>query len=128
MYLIKKNPWNFKEYIYDINLEDIQFDRFNQNLHDNNTLPQVIDPYVCGYCNTRFCSRNRLFYHLAFMGIDTRDSNIIEEKKEIKDRVVKKRRNKFNKWRQKRLEKDHNRANKRSRLNDLEISIDRLNL
>jgi len=130
MYLIKTNPWNHKDYIYDINQENINSDMFNQNLHDNNALPQVIDPYVCGYCNTRFCSRNRLFYHLAFMGIDTRDSSKIEEEPEIKDQVVKnrKRRQKFTKWTQKRLEKDNLREIKRTKLNDLEMTIKRLSL
>jgi siroheme synthase (precorrin-2 oxidase/ferrochelatase) len=130
MYLIKTNPWNHKDYIYDINQENINSDMFNQNLHDNNALPQVIDPYVCGYCNTRFCSRNRLFYHLAFMGIDTRDSSKIEEEPEIKDQVVKnrKRRQKFTKWTQKRLEKENMREIKRTKLNDLEMTIKRLSL
>lgn len=131
MYLLKKNPWNHKDYIYDINKDNINSDMFNQNLHDNNALPQVIDPYVCGYCNTRFCSRNRLFYHLAFMGIDTRDSNIEEiSEPEIKDQVVKnrKRRQKFTKWTQKRVEKDNLREIKRTKLNDLEMNIKRLSL
>lgn len=129
MYLIKTNPWNHKDYIYDINQDNINSDMFNQNLHDNNALPQVIDPYVCGYCNTRFCSRNKLFYHLAFMGIDTRDSNI-EEKPEIKDQVVKnrKRHQKFMKWTKKRAEKDIIRETKRTKLNDLEMNIKRLSL
>lgn len=130
MYLIKTNPWNHKDYIYDIHLEKINSDMFNQNLHDNNALPQVIDPYVCGYCNTRFCSRNKLFYHLAFMGIDTRDSNIESLEPEIKDQVVKnrKRRQKFVKWTKKRVEKDMIRNIKRAKLNDLEINIKRLSL
>lgn len=130
MYLLKKNPWNHKDYIYDIHLEQINSDMFNQNLHDNNALPQVIDPYVCGYCNTRFCSRNKLFYHLAFMGIDTRDSNIESLEPEIKDQVVKnrKRRQKFVKWTKKRVEKDMIRNIKRAKLNDLELNIKRLSL
>ena len=130
MYLLKKNPWNHKDYIYDIHLEKINSDMFNQNLHDNIALPQVIDPYVCGYCNTRFCSRNRLFYHLAFMGIDTRDSNIESLEPEIKDQVVKnrKRRQKFVKWTKKRVEKDMIRNIKRAKLNDLELNIKRLSL
>lgn len=129
MYLIKTNPWNHKDYIYDITQENINSDMFNANLHDNNAFPQVVDPYVCGYCNTRFCSRNRLFYHLAFMGIDTRDSNI-EEKPEIKDQVVKnrKRRQKFMKWTRQREEKDIIRETKRAKLNDLDMSIKRLSL
>lgn len=132
MYLIKTNPWNHKDYFYDIHLENINSDMFNKNLHDNDTLPQVIDPYVCGYCNTRFCSRNKLFYHLAFMGIDTRDSSKIEEilELEIKDQVVnkRKRRQKFTKWTKKRLEKDTIRNTKRVKLNDLELNIKRLSL
>jgi hypothetical protein len=64
------------------------------------------------------------------MGIDTRDSSKIEEEPEIKDQVVKnrKRRQKFTKWTQKRLEKDNLREIKRTKLNDLEMTIKRLSL
>ena len=40
-------------------------------VHDNIQIPQIIDPYVCGYCSICFSSRNKLFNHLEMMGIDT---------------------------------------------------------
>lgn len=60
----KRNPFTLKHY-------RLSLDDFDEPIiHDNDVIPQIIDPYVCGYCQKHFTSRNKLFNHLGFMGID----------------------------------------------------------
>lgn len=62
----KKNPYTQKHYRVEIEEQDIT----DSVDHDNDVIPQIVDPFECGYCHKHFPSRNRLFYHLGFMGID----------------------------------------------------------
>ena len=70
MFLIKTNIWNGKTYQYDEDKYDIFTDMFDEKLHNNDITPLIINPYVCGYCQTIFSSRTKLFYHLGYMGIN----------------------------------------------------------
>ena len=128
MLVTRTNPWNHKTYEADVDSSD----QYNQRLHNNDQLPQVVDPYVCGYCQTRFCSRNQLFYHLNFMNINTIDYNKeyeadaeTETKKNIN--IIKKKR-KFKKWQQRREEKTEIRYEKRRKLNDVQLTISKLSI
>jgi len=128
MLVIRTNPWNHKT--YEANTDSS--DQFNQRLHNNDQLPQVIDPYVCGYCQTRFSSRNKLFYHLNFMNINTIDYNhdmidvTAAATKNIATIIKKKR--KFKKWQQRRAEKVEIRNDKRRKLNDIQVVISKLSI
>lgn len=128
MLVTRTNPWNHKT--YEANLDSS--DQYNQRLHNNDQLPQVVDPYVCGYCQTRFCSRNQLFYHLNFMNINTLDYNKeyeadaeTETKKNIN--IIKKKR-KLKKWQQRREKKTEIRYEKRRKLNDVQLTISKLSI
>lgn len=128
MLVTRTNPWNHKTYEADIDSSD----QYNQRLHNNDQLPQVVDPYVCGYCQTRFCSRNQLFYHLNFMNINTIDYNKeyeadveTETKKNIN--IIKKKR-KLKKWQQRREKKTEIRYEKRRKLNDVQLTISKLSI
>ena len=50
---------------------------FDETIHDNAVTPIVYHRTVCGYCNTMYPSRNQLFHHLGFMGIDTRPPCVV---------------------------------------------------
>lgn len=128
MLVTRTNPWNHKTYEADVDSSD----QYNQRLHNNDQLPQVVDPYVCGYCQTRFCSRNQLFYHLNFMNINTIDYNKEYEadaETETKNsiNIIKKKR-KFKKWQQRREEKTEIRYEKRRKLNDVQLTISKLSI
>lgn len=45
---------------------------FNESIHDNAIVPLIYHPMICGYCHTMYPSRNQLFNHLGFLGVDTR--------------------------------------------------------
>lgn len=70
MYLIKYNPFSKKYYKYDTDEYDIFSPMFDAALHNNEMTPMCLSKTTCMYCNTEFASRNKLFYHLGFMGID----------------------------------------------------------
>jgi hypothetical protein len=73
MHLIRKNPFTKKHYRYDTDDVNIFTDMFDDELHNSMSTPEPeIDRYTCGYCQTMFESRNQLFYHLGYMGIDIR--------------------------------------------------------
>jgi hypothetical protein len=72
MFICKTNVWNGKSYTYDSDEYDMFTPMFDEQLHNNDHIAQIVNPYVCGYCQTSFESRSRLFYHLGFMGIDVR--------------------------------------------------------
>lgn len=72
MYVFRKNPFIQKHFRYDTDDVDIFTPMFDESLHDNETLPDQSCKYTCGYCQTLFQSRNQLFHHLGFMGIDIR--------------------------------------------------------
>jgi hypothetical protein len=57
----------------------MQTPMFDESLHKNEHNALIVDPYVCSYCQTSFDSRNKLFYHLGFMGIDVRHSHMGED-------------------------------------------------
>lgn len=120
MLVTRTNPWNHKTYEADVDSSD----QYNQRLHNNDQLPQVVDPYVCGYCQTRFCSRNQLFYHLNFMNINTIDYDADAENS---INIIKKKR-KFKKWQQRREEKTEIRYEKRRKLNDIQLTISKLSI
>jgi len=128
MLVIRTNPWNHKT--YEANTDSS--DQYNQRLHNNDQLPQVVDPYVCGYCQTRFCSRNKLFYHLNFMNINTLDYNkdidydADTDVKAKKSTTIIKKKRKFKKWQQRRAEKTEIRYEKRRKLNDIQLTISKL--
>ena len=72
----KKNVFTNKHYrIHLDDIEDIGSNQYNTNIHNNEIIPQIINPHICGYCQTLFSSRNKLFYHLGFMGIDIKKSS-----------------------------------------------------
>ena len=63
---------------------------FNKNVHDNDKFPFIIDPYVCGYCGVGFISRNKLFFHLGYMGINISCAEIMS-KRERASRIARKK-------------------------------------
>lgn len=75
MYLIRKNPFTGKHYRYDTDDHDIFTEMFNDDMHDNREIPDMSSRYTCGYCQVMFESRNQLFHHLGYMGIDIRKCN-----------------------------------------------------
>jgi hypothetical protein len=121
MFISNYNHWTQKNYEYHIDSRHLSTDTFNQNLHNNDQIPQVVDPYVCGYCNTRFSTRNNLFYHLGFMNIDTRDLDGIDTY------------NSFNhylkKWTKKRKFKEYNnQKHKKRKIYDVQKAISNFHL
>lgn len=96
MYLHRRNPFNGKYYRINIHNENKYMtyspNTFNKAVHDNSITPMIVDPYVCAYCDTRFSSRNKLFYHLGYMGI-----NIFNDRKIYFDNREKRKRT----WRSK---------------------------
>lgn len=124
MLVTRTNPWNHKTYEADVDSSD----QYNQRLHNNDQLPQVVDPYVCGYCQTRFCSRNQLFYHLNFMNINTIDYDADAETETKNSINIIKNKRKFKKWQQRREEKTEIRYEKRRKLNDIQLTISKLSI
>lgn len=72
MYVYKYNPFNKKYYKYCVEEYDIHESKFDEKLHVNDYDPMVMPRTQCAYCGCMFESRNKLFNHLGFMGIDTR--------------------------------------------------------
>lgn len=72
MYMFRKNPFTQKHYRYDTDDFDIFTEMFNDEIHDNTEVPVMSCRYTCGYCDVLFESRNQLFHHLGYMGIDIR--------------------------------------------------------
>jgi len=72
MFLYKFNWHNKKYYKYDTDDVDLFSPMFDDNLHDNNVTHLNLSKRVCMYCNTCFPSRNKLFYHLSYMNINTK--------------------------------------------------------
>lgn len=70
--MFRKNPFTHKHYRYDTDDFDIFTEMFNDEIHDNTEVPETSCRYTCGYCNVLFDSRNQLFHHLGYMGIDIR--------------------------------------------------------
>lgn len=70
MLMYKYNFFTRKYYMYDTDDHDILSEMFDDALHDNDIDPHVSNKLTCGYCGTRFLSRNRLFHHLGYMNID----------------------------------------------------------
>ena len=50
---------------------------FDEHLHNRDIIPHF-DPHnkICAYCNTEFQSRNQLFKHLGYHGLDIRKSDM----------------------------------------------------
>lgn len=72
MFLFKFNPFTQQYYKYDTDDVDIMNAMFDEQLHDNNITPVMYKKNICAYCHTCFSSRNSLFKHLGYMGIDIR--------------------------------------------------------
>lgn len=70
------NSFNGRYYCYDADKYDVGCEMFDWNLHDNAKTPQIENQLLCGYCGVQFVSRNRLFYHLGFMNINTNKKNL----------------------------------------------------
>lgn len=71
MYVYSFNNYNGRYYCYDVQAYNINSDMFDWTLHNNDDTPMIKERNACAYCNTLFLSRNRLFYHLGFMNINT---------------------------------------------------------
>lgn len=97
MFLIKKNPFDGKTYTFDTDEYDMFTDMFDESLHDNTLEPQIDNRMVCAYCQTCFLSRNKLFYHLGFMGIDVRKKDMVEDNP-TRRRLRKYKRDFWNNW------------------------------
>lgn len=95
MFVYKYNNFEKKYYKYDTDNIDIFSPMFDEELHQNELTPYNLHRTICQYCNTEFSSRNKLFYHLKFMNIDTvkkyipSDNEIIEYYKKNKFRNIK---------------------------------------
>lgn len=72
MYVYKYNPFNKKYYKYCADEYDAHESKFDEKLHVNECDPMEMPRTQCAYCGCMFDSRNKLFNHLGFMGIDTR--------------------------------------------------------
>ena len=74
MYFYKFNQYTGKYYTYDSDYFDIFNQMFDEELHKEPScnMENMYDKLVCTYCGTRFESRNKLFYHLGYNGIDIR--------------------------------------------------------
>lgn len=74
MILQRFNPFTNKLYEYDVSPSEASHPMYNALLHSNEKAPEP-SPFknMCGYCYTIFESRNKLFYHLGFHGIDVRN-------------------------------------------------------
>jgi hypothetical protein len=122
MFFYKVNPWNNKLYKYDSDEYDLFSPMFDHNLHINEKIPQIINPYVCGYCGTSFDSRNRLFYHLGYNGIDIKDQD--HEEEHYKQRRKRNKRKKYYNH----TSPSQTPTKKRYRIDDLEREIKFLKL
>ena len=91
MYFHRKNSHSGKHYRVNVDsVKNINEYTFNTKIHNNDCYPMIINPFVCGYCDTCFESRNKLFHHLGYMGIDIQSENKIYsfEKKRNKRRPL----------------------------------------
>jgi hypothetical protein len=70
--MYKYNAFTRSYYMYDSDEHDICSEMFDESLHDNESEPPFVGRLTCGYCQTRFLTRNRLFHHLGYMNIDIR--------------------------------------------------------
>ena len=103
MFLIKYNEFTRKYYKYDTDDHDILTPMFDELLHKQDITidpDMMTDTKICYYCHTEFPSRNQLFKHLGYHGIDIRDftrfdtdvmMNNITDKKKSKSRYKIKR-------------------------------------
>lgn len=72
MFVYRYNPFLKKYFRYDVGEYDAHEGKFDERLHINEHDPMELPRQQCSYCGYNFDSRNKLFHHLAFMGIDTR--------------------------------------------------------
>ena len=80
MFLYKFNPFTKKYYKYDTDEVDMFAPMFEETLHSPGKVEDMEQETsmferrgsVCLLCNTDFESRNALFKHLGYMGIDIR--------------------------------------------------------
>lgn len=79
MILYKHNNHNGRYYTYDMDDYDLFDPMFDENLHDTTLMPPFLKgSTVCGYCQTKFESRNKLFYHLGFHNINVNRQEAME--------------------------------------------------
>jgi len=83
MFVYKFNQFSNKFYKYDTDYVDIFSPMFDEDLHQNDLTPCNFHRTICQYCNTDFESRNKLFYHLKFMNIDTEKKYIVYNNDEV---------------------------------------------
>lgn len=69
--IYKYNPFTAKYYTYPLDIYNSTSNFFDETLHNNNLDPPFLPTLQCAYCGYIFPSRNRLFHHLNFMGINT---------------------------------------------------------
>lgn len=80
-------------YTQSVNDFDPHVSTYNKEIHNNDLTPCTMNPYTCGYCLTTFPSRNRLFYHLEVMNINTKKDGVGKRRRRRSgDKVVKRRR------------------------------------
>lgn len=75
MFFYKFNQYTGKYYKYDSDYYDIFHPMFDEELHNKDIKELYCDKLVCAYCGTQFESRNKLFYHLGYNGIDIRQKD-----------------------------------------------------
>jgi hypothetical protein len=80
MIVSKFNKFTGKYYHYDLDDFDFFTPMFDESLHDDSFNAESIHAElldyehkkVCSYCQTEFSSRNDLFKHLGYHGVDIR--------------------------------------------------------
>ena len=92
-FITKRNDYDNKIYKIMLLNYDTSRSEFDSKLHNNDITPMINDcqPTTCMYCMTTFDSRNKLFNHLGFMNIDTRNEN----RTDSTDLFTKKKRHKY---------------------------------
>ena len=144
MILSNYNTFTKKYYEYDTDEVDESSLMFNKDLHNNDIVIQWNYPHKnkCAYCNTTFQSRNKLFNHLGYMGIDIRTHGMDTEMdtddivyKQYCHEKKKKRNNKYwqrkytwnSTWKYKKQNKIQKRQ-KKSEVSSLSLSMAMFNL
>lgn len=75
-FVYKYNNFKGRYYKYLADEFNASSPMFDESLHVNDVEPDIKYDNICSYCNCYFPSRNKLFHHLNFMGIDTRKSSM----------------------------------------------------
>jgi hypothetical protein len=81
MYVYKYNKYTKKYYKYQLDEYDAHEPKFNENIHVNHVDPYDLPRQQCAYCGYVFDSRNKLFNHLGFLGIDIRKKSKLAQRR-----------------------------------------------